>query len=234
MLKNKYLKLAAILLILCMVTACGVSGTLAKYTTGGTAADSARVAKWGIVLNVAGDSAFSNKYGETVISSDLNKKVVAPGTSGTLTTVTVTGTPEVAVRYKVDADLKLTGWSISEGGGSLVYCPLVFTVGSTNVFMESGETLADLEAKLEAAVITALMDNTTGAVSSDGVLSKTQDLAAGAGINKSLTVTWKWDFNSATAPAGALNSDERDTKIGMLVTPPTVSFTLDVSVTQID
>ena len=52
MLKNKYLKLAAILLILCMVTTCGISGTLAKYTTGGTATDSARVAKWILLLPV--------------------------------------------------------------------------------------------------------------------------------------------------------------------------------------
>lgn len=233
MLKNKYLKLAAILLILCMVTTCGISGTLAKYTTGGTATDSARVAKWGIVLNVAGNSAFSNAYGETVVSSDLNKKVVAPGTNGTLAEVTITGTPEVAIEYTVKANLQLSGWTILEGG-NFTYCPLVFTIDGTEIFLESGQTLAQLESELESAVIAALMDDTTGAASSSGGLTKTQYFEPGTVLNKSLTVTWKWDFDPATAPAGALNNNIRDTKIGMLAEAPTVSFTLDISITQID
>ena len=234
MLKNKYLKLAAILLMLCLITTCGISGTLAKYTTGGTATDSARVAKWGVVLNVAGDNAFSNAYGETVVSSDLNKNVVAPGTSGALTSVSVSGTPEVAIRYTVEANLELTGWTVSEGGGSLDYCPLVFTIGSTEIFMENGDSLADFEEKLENAVIAALVGDSTGSASSGGGLYKSQDMNAGTSLSKTVSVNWKWDYDPSSAPAGAMNSDERDTKIGMLATSPTVSFTLDVSITQIN
>lgn len=234
MLKNKYLKLAAILLMLCMVTSCCISGTLAKYTTGGTATDSARVAKWGVVLDVAGDSAFNTSYGETVVSSDLNKNVVAPGTSSTLTTVSVSGTPEVAISYTVEANLELIGWTISEEGGSLDYCPLVFTVGSTEVFMESGESLENFEEKLEKAVIAALIGDSTGSLSADGGFYKSQDMNVGTSLNKTVTVSWRWDYDSSSAPAGAMNSDARDTKIGMLAASPTVSFTLNVSITQSD
>ena len=57
---------------------------------------------------------------------------------------------------------------------------------------------------------------------------------AGTSLSKTVTVNWKWDYDSSSAPAGAMNSDERDTKIGILAETPTVSFTLDVSITQIN
>ena len=100
--------------------------------------------------------------------------------------------------------------------------------------MESGDSLADFEEKLENAVIAALVGDSTGSASSGGGLNKSQDMDAGTSLSKTVTVNWKWDYTSATAPVGALNSDARDTKIGILAEAPTVSFTLDVSITQIN
>ena len=86
-----------------MLTSTKVSGT-----------DSARVAKWGILLSIDGTGAFDTKYaaedeaylaakGTYSVESSNDDKVVAPGTSseqiGTTLKAKVTGQPEVATRY---------------------------------------------------------------------------------------------------------------------------------------
>ncbi|MBQ9704393.1 MAG: hypothetical protein IJV68_07635 [Clostridia bacterium] len=237
MLKNKYIKLASILLMLCLITTCGVSSTFAKYTTGGTATDSARVAKWGVTVELTGDDAFKNTYGTTVQSSDVNKKVVAPGTNGQLAEITVSGTPEVAVNMTVDVDLELTGWTIPEGGGSLEYCPLVFTVGTTKIYMTatSNTTTEELEESLENAVIAAILGNSTSSETKDS--GRTMSVAKPTGESvavSTVTVEWLWDLDASTKQSGALNTDARDTELATLGTMPTISFELTVSVTQID
>ncbi|MBQ8392154.1 MAG: hypothetical protein IJX51_00125 [Clostridia bacterium] len=238
MLKNKYIKLASILLILCLITSCVISGTLAKYTTGGTATDSARVAKWGVNISVVGDNAFKTAYGTTVVSSDTDN-VVAPGTKGTLAAVTVSGQPEVKVNYAVNVDLELTDrWSVGAGKD---YCPIVFTVksGSTvvaTVYMKSvGENQnSALELELEKAIIYALTGKNTA--TADGTGSQhSVERNAGTSLSADITVEWEWHYDgeSVGLPAGAVNTDEYDTYIGSLPTAPNISFSLEISVTQI-
>lgn len=48
--KNKMLRLASVLLIVVILTTCVIGGTLAKYTTSDSAADTARVAQWGVTV----------------------------------------------------------------------------------------------------------------------------------------------------------------------------------------
>ena len=104
--KNVMMRLAAILLVCVLATTCSISGTFAKYVTKAEATDTARVAKWGIVLTVSGDDIFSTEYesgNKTVISSD-DARLVAPGTKNdTGITFTLSGTPEVA--FKLTATL---------------------------------------------------------------------------------------------------------------------------------
>jgi hypothetical protein len=59
--KNKMMRLASALLVLTLLTTSLISGTLAKYTTSGNASDTARVAKFGVVINTSG-SLFSDAY----------------------------------------------------------------------------------------------------------------------------------------------------------------------------
>ena len=100
------------LLCLVLITATGLSGTFAKYTTTSEAApESARVAKWGITVSDEG-SGLSHVYetpnGITVVNSgDSSDAVVAPGTSGVLASVKVSGTPEVMYNIDVTAALKI-------------------------------------------------------------------------------------------------------------------------------
>ncbi len=54
--KNKMLRMASALLVLTLLTTCIIGGTFAKYTTSGTATDTARVAKWGVKVECTGNA----------------------------------------------------------------------------------------------------------------------------------------------------------------------------------
>lgn len=116
--RNKMMRIAAVLLVVTLLSTVAISGTFAKYVTKASGEDAARVAKWGIVIT-AEDNLFSKTYvahdgsyvgGEYTVESSNDDKVVAPGTSSRDIddggfVATIKGTPEVATRYT----LKLTG-----------------------------------------------------------------------------------------------------------------------------
>lgn len=126
--KNKVMRLASVLLVLTLLTTSVISGTFAKYTTTGSVADTARVAKFGVVITTSG-TLYSDTYyaqnvttngnmpaattwqtqpdynsgnGISVNADTQNTNVVAPGTKsyGNGMSFGVTGTPEVAVEVK--------------------------------------------------------------------------------------------------------------------------------------
>lgn len=111
--KNKMMRIAAVLLIVTLLSTCAISGTFAKYITTGEGEGSARVAKWGIEITME-DNLFKAKYetddadydGEySVVSAD-GADVVAPGTKNDdAIKATIKGTPEVATRLFLDLDV---------------------------------------------------------------------------------------------------------------------------------
>ena len=109
--KNRMLKIASAMIMLCLITTCAIGTTFAKYTTADSAADTARVAKWGVEVSASG-TMFGKAYREvavletddtaTVKTSDTAQKVVAPGTSNpTGIQIKLIGKPEVD--FKVTA-----------------------------------------------------------------------------------------------------------------------------------
>ena len=108
--KNKMMRLASILLVCVLLTTSVISGTFAKYTTQDSASDVARVAKWGVELQVVGNL-YGDSYGEnnkivldnndkiTVQAADYSSNatdVVAPGTQNDEGfTFSLKGQPEV-------------------------------------------------------------------------------------------------------------------------------------------
>ena len=50
--KNTMMRLAAVLLVGVLLTTSVIGGTFAKYTTSDDATDTARVAKWGVTINL--------------------------------------------------------------------------------------------------------------------------------------------------------------------------------------
>lgn len=106
--KNKMMRVASALLVAVLMTTSVISGTFAKYVTQDSASDEARVAKWGVVLQVAGNlygekynanSAIDNKDGIVASSTNISATtdVVAPGTKNENGfAISLKGQPEVA------------------------------------------------------------------------------------------------------------------------------------------
>lgn len=109
--KNVMMRVASALLVAVLLTTCSISGTFAKYVTEDAGADQARVAKWGVELQVAG-TLYGARYAKegndkptaSTAAADITvayagagtDKLVAPGTmSDAGLAIQLNGTPEV-------------------------------------------------------------------------------------------------------------------------------------------
>lgn len=113
--KNKMMRLASFLLIAVLLSTSVISGTFAKYTTQDSASDKARVAKWGVALQVMG-KLYGETYENAIVKNDngsiavqakdhasADDYVVAPGTmSEDGFHISLTGTPEVTSQAIVE------------------------------------------------------------------------------------------------------------------------------------
>lgn len=119
--KNKALRAASALLVLTLLTTSIIGGTFAKYTTSDSATDTARVAKFGVLVTVSG-SLFADSYKETPVTDDTatviahnrstasgnvhdGDDIVAPGTKNNAgITFGLSGKPEVSTKVKYEVD----------------------------------------------------------------------------------------------------------------------------------
>ena len=225
-----------------LVTSCFVGGTFAKYVTYGGGQDHARVAKFGVKVEAAGD-VFAKEYdakdptvqdyngqviAKSVISSDGKTKLVAPGTANSdALTVSVTGTPEVAVKVEYVAHVTFNesltepdNWKDKDGH---YYCPLVITVNGTPYNGLDYESATDFENAVEGA-INGLTKN----------YPANTDLSQSG--SKGVAISWEWPFEGATGNKGN-QSDENDTYLGDQAAAgkaATVGIVVATTVTQID
>lgn len=229
---NRVYKLAAVLMILCLITACVIGTTLAKYTTSGSGSDTAQVAKWGVKVVITGaDTTFAQEYngtdGTTVKST--TSKVVAPGTSkSNALTFSITGTPEVSANVKFEftgTDVFLaaethndpiTGETVTIG---TEYHPIKFTLTKTgeSTSLVEGGTLADVTNKINA-------------------LSTTTATTPGTTLDATYQLSWEWVYDGL--------NDTADTLLGNYIASPTansdghwstsISYSLTITVTQVD
>ena len=235
--KNKFLRLASVMLMLCLITTCAISGTFAKYTTTATVGDTARVAHWGITITTTdlNDSASTEVFAKTyknqaAINTDppyaigagasvsSTTEVVAPGTDGGIKIV-ITGTPEVAFNFDVAVtitnEVHIPKNTVVAPGNTLAadYYPVKFTVNDGTSDVVDGKSLSAVKTYFE---------------------SLSGDKLPGASVAKTYTVTWEWDFESA--------NDAADTYLGNVaagvVTDPNTDTQLNFSIvftaTQID
>lgn len=235
------MRVAGLLLALVLVTSCFVGGTFAKYVTYGGGQEHARVAKFGVKVDAAGD-VFATEYdakdpkvqdyngqviAKSVISSDGKTKLVAPGTAkdGALT-VSVSGTPEVAVKVEYVAHVTFNesltepdNWKDKDGN---YYCPLIITVNGT-AYSGLNYTSADEFKKDIEGAINGLTKN----------YPANTDLSKSG--SKGVTISWEWPFEDTTA--GAKQTDEKDTYLGDQAAAgkaATVGIVVGTTVTQID
>lgn len=217
--RNKIMRVASALLVAVLMSTCAISGTFAKYTTGATGSDSARVAMWGVEITANGDT-FSTSYDNTVVSSGSVSNIsdlVAPGTSGDMVEMTLSGAPEVDVEVTYESTVSLDGWTVNDA----YYCPITVTVNETEI---SG--LDYTSAELFAAAIKSAIDGYSATYDANTDLSTKDD--------DSLSVSWEWAFEGA---ANSGQTDAKDTALGdaaAIGSPSTISISITTTVTQVD
>ena len=234
--KNRFLKIAGCLMVLCLLTTCVIGTTFAKYVTGGETEDSARVAKWGVELELAANNElFENEYigTDSKVTVQAATDVVAPGTEQkTAAVFSISGTPEVAVRITIDFTVNDDVWlkagvyddpTTAVAGDKFTldddYYPVVFTLrqtkdadGATDVQIAKGN-LEDIKTALDAYSGAYYAPNT--------------DLEA------EFKLTWAWSFTGndkadtylANLPVGSDTPGVYNTKVG---------FEIEIRVEQVD
>ena len=233
--KNWTMRVALLIVALALITSCFVSGTYAKYVTSGSGSDIARVAKFGVTVTATGES-FSKTYAKddasftldanTVVSSN-DDKLVAPGTKHDVAAVTLTGTPEVAVRVTNSATVTLSGWTLD---GTTEYCPIVFKIN--NVTYGTNDTAATNKyASVEAlaAALEAALEETTADYKANTNLS-----AESGALN---VISWEWPFQTGADDTAKAANDIKDTTLGNNAaagTAAVISIEMTITVTQID
>ena len=228
--KNKMMKLATVLMVAVLITTSVVSSTYARYAVGGSGGDSARVAKWGVKVTTSTKGMFATTYknqekldgasaGQTVSvsSSNANENLVAPGTRGS-TTISLSGTPEVAVDVKfvmgVQADVKIPKNTAITSTSTLEtdYTPVRFTLTDSFGNELGRGTINDIKAAFNN-------------------LSK--QYAPNTDLTETYTLSWEWatDVNNeadtylGNVASGSIIDDKTTTGI---------KFNYSVTVTQID
>ena len=227
--KNRALRLAALMLVLVMMTSCFVGGTFAKYTTTTTGTDTARVAYWG--FNAPAEMTIDLFDGEYQhVASATTDNVVAPGTSkeyafgfaysSNFKYDTPIKAPEVAYTLNVDADV--TGSYAALDGNPNFKWTLNKPLEETTYY----NTVAELVAAIEAL---------------DGNADGAKEYAAGdnsAPITRgnSYYIGWIWEFETVDSDGKAdATQDAMDTAMGNnLDGLDNVSITITITATQID
>lgn len=250
--KNVMMRVASIMLVLVLMSSSVISGTFAKYVTSADSEDTARVAKFGVTVAVAGSLfeqnyvqvADGNKPGDTnlTVKSSNGDDLVAPGTQNDDgMTFGITGIPEVKVRVDVTIDdttredvyLVAGDYLNYTTGNDLTdkftlannYHPILYTLsnGSGPIAGLKDVNILTIENWLENELSAEYEANTD--------LSQIQGNTDG-----SYKLTWKWNFENGL--------DEADTLLGNLAaglaTEDAAKYNLDahidlkVTVTQID
>lgn len=242
--KHWTLRAAGLLFALVLITSCFVGGTFAKYVTTGGGHESARVAKFGVTMSVANDTAFQKTYrtdnspvSTTItnsVDSNGHENLVAPGTKGSnFVVLSISGTPEVAVNVKIEASgtdvfLKAGDYpDLTTAAGrdtfhlAADYYPITYTLTKT------GATAPVIEGHLND-IIEYLNDRS-------GNYEANTDLTSAIGEYK---LSWEWKFEGGNDMADTLLGAVTAGGISTATTPSTcgtgVHLILAATVTQID
>lgn len=217
--KNKK-KLLVLLLLLLLASATVITTAFAKYTESKNAGGTAQVAKFGITIGSGEGTLFQDKYEKTekviIKSATSGTNVMAPGASGSLTGITVTGTPEVAAKVTITPTVTVSGWSY--GTDTVVYYfPLVVKVAGTPVSFTDITTDDGIKTAIENAIKTAMSNKTSWEFEAGTDLS---DISVPS-------IEWSWDFTADGA-------DAKDTELAKLTTAPKFGVSYAISAEQID
>lgn len=215
----KSMRASMILMILVLVTSCIVAGTYAKYVSSKTVNNTARVAKFGVTIE-GGDDVFFQSYesgGKVKASSKSvlsTEKVVAPGTKGDMTPITISGTPEVSVRVDFKGNLSIENWEVTnEQETKEFYCPIIITVGEKKIDRTSCGDKESFENAVNEAIAEFSKDYNVEDFNQSGF---EVDIPS---------ISWEWAFESGNDNYDTQLGDKADATIKLIVT---------ATVTQLD
>lgn len=239
--KNKVMRVASALLVAVLLSTCAISGTFAKYVTTNSGTDTARVAKFGVVINIDNDlGLFDTAYAKTdsaytgtlSVKSESNDQLVAPGTKGSMT-FNITGMPEVATRVSVEFGNDCKAVQLAKGSYTLpagafeanektvtttaVYEPIKFYFGTDAITDSTSYTLTLDELK-------GLMETT---------FTKDYDPNYNFGTGSTYYLGWSWAFEDTSVD----NVNFLDTYLGYQAATGTAQqeiLDFTITVTQID
>ena len=218
--KNKFMRIAAVMLMLCLVTTCAISGTFAKYTTEAAGTDTARVAYWGWTgATMTLDNLFAKTYSTDVSAAE---DAIAPGTTGNATFTiayddAVAEAPEVAYSFTVDAD----GTIADDIKNNPTIQWAVYLQGTDPEDIEWGSWTTML--------------STIDGYSQTRVAAG--DLPTAFNADQVYVVAWQWAFTGAatdTDDDGITDQDELDTLMGNKDTLDKVTISITIKATQIN
>ena len=114
--KNRMMRLASVLLVLTLLTTSVISGTFAKYTSSATATDTAKVAKWSVLVNsddIAGTTTKTlniDLFSTVLDTQDGNTEADIKTSDGTLIAPGTKGSFEIVLKNdsEVNATYDLT------------------------------------------------------------------------------------------------------------------------------
>lgn len=202
--KNKFMRIASVLLVAVILSTCVISGTFAKYTNTSEGSDSARIAKWDIKLegnkmsdstsftfdlfNTIMDSDGANAETDVSNKTDDGKTVIAPGTSGSFE-INLDNDSEVSAKYSIDYTLT-----------NSANIPVEFSVDGTHWYSDINY--------LDVTGVALAMSETDPANTA------------------TIVVQWHWIFEQG--------ADSADTDLGIMSTLPELSVAAEITVEQVD
>ena len=161
-----------------------------------------------------------------MISTD---KVVAPGTSGEMVRMAISGTPEVAVNVQYAATLNLNDkWKDKEGN---FYCPLRITIATS----EGNEHYYGLD-YTNATLFAQAVQDAIGHFNAQYAAGTDLSTITADGSKLAPTVSWAWAYEG-TGTHTVTQTDEKDTYLGdqaALGNAADILLTVQTTVTQID
>lgn len=226
--KNKMMRLASGLLVLTLLTTSIIGGTFAKYTTASTGSDTARVAKWGVKLDVNTDL-FAQAYKDTAVTDNTAtvkvgttdvKNLVAPGTKGTGLNVKNTAASEPEVSYNMTIKLnntddpKMPSLKYKPTSGSeTVYEPVKFNIynGTEKLNKDNALTLSELQALFNGTKSIYTYDVAAKKYTVDSDLDGDLSDETPSETKPEIKVEWEWAFEDT---ANKALYDELDTILG--------------------
>ena len=244
--KNKMMRAASVLMVAVLLSTCAISGTFAKYVTSDTGTDSARVAKWGVTINVQDDMGmFSNGYkaDNTVTNTaseasvlHATEQLVAPGTKGS-TSFTISGTPEVRNIITVDTTgstpirLGVGNYTLAAGKYANIettvsiaddanaYEPIRFYFGTVEGDLADANNYTLTMTQLQSAINAELHEKTNN---------------PGTALDVTYYIGWNWAFDNTIGVVANANADFFDTWLAQQVSTQTMTLNLTVTITQVD